>query len=301
MKFITVTCQPKFIWGLIGVMTLGLLVVGLCFVPKVGPVEPAEVAEQNLIIPPNKPIAAVNEIKMHTVQDGETLSKIAEKYKIDVETLQGANENLSPEIHQGDQLVILPSKGVLHIADMGDTLWRMANFYGVGVATIVNANGKRDETLVIGEKIFVPGGKKNQQTEREVARADGQVSRSSTERFIWPTPGELSSAFGYRWGRLHAGIDLANNTGTVIKAARSGRISYAGWYSGYGYTVVIEHDQGYVTLYGHLSDYIVQKNQYVKSGQSIAYMGNTGNSTGPHLHFEVQKNGIPINPYQVLP
>lgn len=300
MKFITVTCHPKFVWGLIGVMTLGVLVIGLEFMPKAVPIEQAKMAEQTETITP-KPRTEVAKIKMHTVQDGETLSGIAEKYGIDVDTLQGANDNLGPEIHQGDQLVILPGKGVLHIADVGDTFWRMASLYGVSVATIMNANGKANEELLVGEKIFVPGGKKPQTTERQLARADEPVSRGSVERFVWPTVGELSSPFGYRWGRLHAGIDLANDAGTVIRAARTGRVSYVGWYSGYGNTVVIEHDQGYVTLYGHLRDYIVGNNQYVKAGQIIAHMGSTGDSTGPHLHFEVQKNGTPINPYNVLP
>lgn len=279
---------------------LGLLVVGVSRMPKGRPMEQTKVAEQSETIP-QQPSNEVSKIKKHTVQIGETLSDIAEGYGIDVDTLQGANENLSEEIQPGDQLVILPSKGVLHTADMGDTLWRIANGYGVGVATIMNANGKTDEELAIGEKLFVPGAKLPQQMERQLARADEPVSRGSSNRFIWPTAGEQSSPYGYRWGRLHAGIDLANDTGTVIRAARSGRVSYVGWYSGYGYTVMIEHDQGYVTLYGHLSDYAVQKDQYVKGGQTIAYMGNTGNSTGPHLHFEVHQNGVTINPYTVLP
>lgn len=300
VKLMVIKCQSKFILGVIGVITFSALVVGLGFVHKGGPSEQAKMAEE-FQTSPAQPIPEVAKIKRHTVQDGETLSGIAEKYGIDVDTLQGANDNLSEDIHYGDQLVILPSKGLLHIADMGDTLWRMANVYGVDVSTIMNANGKANEDLLIGEKIFVPGAKKVQQTERQLARADEQVSRSNNERFIWPAAGDVSSPFGYRWGRLHAGIDLANDTGTAVRAARSGRVSHTGWYSGYGYTVIIEHDQGYVTLYGHLNDSVVQNNQYVKGGQVIAYMGNTGNSTGPHLHFEVQKNGTPINPYNVLP
>lgn len=299
MKFITVKYQPRLVGGLIGVMTLGILVVGLGLVPGGMTLQPAKQVEQVETMPPN-PIVEVAKIKKHVVQDGETLSDIAEKYEIDVDTLQGANDNLSEDIHQGDQLVILPAKGVLHTADMGDTLWRMANVYEVAVERIMNANGKVNEDLLIGEKIFVPGAKKPK-IERQFARAEEPVSRSSNERFSSPAYGELSSSFGYRWGRLHAGIDLANDIGTVVRAARSGRVSHAGWYSGYGYTVIIEHDQGYVTLYGHLNDYLVQDNQYVKGGQAIGYMGNTGNSTGPHLHFEVRKNGTPINPYNVLP
>lgn len=299
MKFITMKYRPQLIWGVIGLVVLGLGVVG------VGNIKKGVSPEQTVIVEPKStsqvPATEVSKIKMHVVQDGETLSAIAATYNIDVATLQGANDNLKEEIHQGDQLVILPSKGVLHKADMGDTLWQMANLYGVAVDVIMNANGKTDEELAIGENIFVPGGKKPQQVERQVARADESVSRGSSERFVWPTAGELSSSFGYRWGRLHAGIDLANDTGTVVRASRAGRVTHAGWYSGYGNTVIIEHDQGYVTLYGHLSQLIVEDNQYVKGGQMIAYMGNTGNSTGSHLHFEVRKNGTPINPYNVLP
>lgn len=300
MKFITIKCEPKIVGAFVAVMTLCLLVVGLGFMSKGVREESAQVADQIEVKVP-KPIDEPAKVRMHTVQDGENLGVIAEKYSIDVDTLQAANDNLSAEIHQGEQLVILPSRGMLHTADMGDTLWSIANVYGASVATIMTANSKSSEELAIGEKIFIPGGKKTQSSERQLARADVPVSRSVGERFALPTAGELTSAFGYRWGRQHSGIDIANDLGTKIRAARSGRVVYAGWYSGYGYTVVIEHDQGYTTLYGHLSEAVVQNEQYVKGGQVIAYMGNTGNSTGPHLHFEVLKNGVPINPYNVLP
>ena len=300
MQFITIKYRPKILGAFIGVMTLCLLVVKLGFMPKDLRTEQTEMSEQMPAIA-QKPIAEVTKVKMHTVQDGDTLGSIAEQYAIDVDTLQAANDNLSVDIHQGDQLIILPSRGVLHTADMGDTLWRIANVYGVGVDIIMTANGKTGEELAIGEKIFVPGGKKPQSSERQVARADIPVSRSVSERFSLPTVGELTSGYGSRWGRIHEGIDLANDAGTKIKAARSGRVVYNGWYGGYGYTVMIEHDQGYATLYGHLSEAIVENGQYVKGGQVIAYMGSTGESTGPHLHFEVRKNGVPINPYNVLP
>lgn len=298
MKFITIQCQPKILGAFIGVMALCLLAVGLEF---------KGVGQKQAEVPPQvedvalKPIVEPAKVRMHTVQAGETLGSIAEKYAIDIDTLQAANDNLSAEIYEGEQVVILPSKGVLHTADMGDTLWRIANIYGVGVDTIMTANSKTGEELAIGEKIFIPGGKKPQSNERQLTRADTPVSRSVSDRFIWPTVGEVTSPFGSRWGRQHDGIDLANDVGTKIKAARAGRVVYVGWYSGYGYTVMIEHDQGYTTLYGHLSEFIVENGQYVKSGQGIAYMGSTGNSTGPHLHFEVRKNGVPINPYNVLP
>jgi len=299
VKFIAIKYQPKILGTFIVVMALCLLAMGLNFMPKGVQREQVEVGQiEEMAV---KPLVEPAKVRVHIVQDGETLSSIAEKYTIDVDTLHAANENLSETIHQGDQVVILPSRGVLHTADMGDTLWRIANVYGVGVDVIMMANGKTGEELAINEKIFIPGGKKPQSSERQLARADNPVSRSISERFVWPTAGDLTSGFGYRWGRLHEGIDLANDVGTKIKAARAGRVAYAGWYSGYGYTVMIEHDQGYTTLYGHLSESVVQNGQYVKSGHVIGYMGSTGNSTGPHLHFEVRKNGVPINPYNVLP
>ena len=300
MKFITIKYQPKIVGTLIAVITLCLLAFGLVgFIPKGVQEERAQVGQIEAI--PPSPIAQPAKVRMHTVQDGETLGSIAEKYTIDVDTLQAANNNHSADIHQGDELVILPSKGMLYTADMGDTLWSIANAYGASVATIMTANSKGSEQIAIGEKLFIPGGKKPQSSERQLARADTPVSRGVVERFAMPTVGELSSGFGDRWGRRHSGIDLANDVGTKIRAARSGRVIYAGWYTGYGNTVMIEHDQGYTTLYGHLRDSIVQNEQYVQSGQVIGYMGSTGNSTGPHLHFEVQKNGVAINPYSVLP
>ena len=300
MKFITIKLQPNLLGGLILLTSLSLLVFFLGITPEKTSEKQTEVTEQTEPIP----LKSINEppkTKVHIVQDGQTLGSIAEQYGIDIPTLQSGNENLNVEIHSGDQLTILPSKGALHTADMGDTLWRIANMYGVDVGIIMKANFKESADLLIGEKIFIPGGKKIQESDRKLARAETVVSRGTSQRFVYPTSGELTSGFGYRWGKLHSGIDLANDIGTPIKTVLSGRVVHAGWYGGYGYAVMIEHDQGYTTLYGHLNEYVVQTGQYVKESQVIAYMGNTGNSTGPHLHFEVWKNGVPINPYSVLP
>lgn len=240
--------------------------------------------------------------KSHTVSEGETLEAIAAKYNIDVDTILGANPDVDENSLQiGEQLTILPQKGVVYTADMGDTLWSIANAYGIEVAKILTANSKDSESLSIGEKLFIPGAKPQPKAETVVARADYQVSRSAPARFSWPASGALSSSFGYRWGRLHAGIDIADDVGTPVRAAMSGRVVSAGWQSGYGYTMVIEHSRGYETLYGHLSEFAVGSGQYVRAGQTVAYMGNTGYSTGPHLHFEVHKDGRVVDPISVLP
>jgi murein DD-endopeptidase MepM/ murein hydrolase activator NlpD len=110
--------------------------------------------------------------------------------------------------------------------------------------------------------------------------------------FIWPADGVISSGFGWRWGRLHAGIDIAAPTGTPILAASSGVVDYAGWSDGgYGNMIDIRHSDGTITRYGHLSEIFVKEGQSVGQGQSIAAMGSTGFSTGPHLHFEIRPNG----------
>jgi murein DD-endopeptidase MepM/ murein hydrolase activator NlpD len=302
VTLIWLTKRPKLLYTLVAFIGMGVFAFSQVHFHKSMPEEKVEVAnvpeESNAT---DQQIAKTSQNKMHTVKEGETLSTIAEQYNIDVDTLQGANPNLETDIHPGDQLVILPQKGLLHTAGSGDTLWGIANTYQVEVAAILAANSKTTEDVSIGEILFIPGGKKPKEAERLSARAETPVSRGSSSRFTWPTEGELTSGFAQRWGRHHDGIDLANDIGTPVRAAREGRVSYSGWSSGYGRVVMIEHDQGYTTVYGHLNESYVTEGQYVKAGQSIAAMGNTGNSTGPHLHFEVRKNGTPINPYNVLP
>jgi murein DD-endopeptidase MepM/ murein hydrolase activator NlpD len=131
--------------------------------------------------------------------------------------------------------------------------------------------------------------------------SSAQVSRpASSAGFIWPTSGTLTSGFGWRWGRMHEGIDVAAPTGTPIAAAASGTVIHAGWMGGYGNLVVIDHGNGLATAYGHQSSIAVASGTYVSQGQTIGYVGSTGHSTGPHLHFEVRVNGSPVDPLGYL-
>ena len=126
----------------------------------------------------------------------------------------------------------------------------------------------------------------------------GQFSK----RYMWPTKGVFTSGYGWRWGRMHKGIDIANNTGTTIHASRDGIITYAGWSSGYGYLVEITHSDGESTRYAHNSRLLVKKGQIVPQGSRISLMGSTGRSTGPHLHFEIRRaGGAAVNPLSKLP
>jgi murein DD-endopeptidase MepM/ murein hydrolase activator NlpD len=127
----------------------------------------------------------------------------------------------------------------------------------------------------------------------------GDVTPSASG-FIWPVNGPVVSGFGMRWGRLHAGIDIAVGSGTPIHAAASGRVVYSGWMDGYGNLVAIDHGRGISTAYGHQSSIAVGNGQTVSQGQVIGYVGCTGHCFGPHLHFEVRINGSPVDPLGYL-
>jgi murein DD-endopeptidase MepM/ murein hydrolase activator NlpD len=128
----------------------------------------------------------------------------------------------------------------------------------------------------------------------------GVPVRPSGGGLMWPVSGPVTSPFGWRWGRMHEGIDIAVPSGTPVHAAQSGRVIIAGWMGGYGNLVVIDHGGGLSTAYGHNSSFAVGAGSSVSQGQVVAYSGSTGNSTGPHVHFEVRVNGSPVDPLGYL-
>jgi murein DD-endopeptidase MepM/ murein hydrolase activator NlpD len=142
----------------------------------------------------------------------------------------------------------------------------------------------------------------------EDARIRGQLAAvqgasdtvPSSQGLVWPVSGPVTSPFGYRWGRLHAGIDIGVGYGTPIQAAASGTVVLAGWTGGYGNYTCIDHGGGLATCYAHQSSYAVGAGAQVSQGQVIGYVGNTGHSFGAHLHFEVRINGAPVDPLGYL-
>ena len=231
---------------------------------------------------------------IHTVGTGENLWAIAQQHGVDVPTLYGANEHLDGSyIHPGDKIVVPSQKGILLTIKGEKSLTEIADRYRVPLATVARANRlSHDAGLLPGQEVFVPGGR--------------PLDRGT---FIWPLAnfGRISSSFGYRTHpisrrrRWHSGVDLTACYGTSIRAARSGRVVDCSWNGGLGQTVILQHDGGFQTVYGHCSQIRVKKNQYVQKGQIIAAVGSTGQATGPHLHFEVRKSGRPVNPLRYLP
>lgn len=170
------------------------------------------------------------------------------------------------------------------------------------VANVTYVNGEEQERVVLSSVTL-----KEPVTEQRLQGTKERPTWMPTGTFRWPCSGTITSRFGYRnlsysyASTNHKGIDIANKRGTAICAADGGTVTYAGWMSGYGYLVRIDHGNGYVTYYGHNSSLLVSVGQHVYKGQQIARMGSTGNSTGNHCHFEVRYNGTPRNPLNYLP
>ena len=133
------------------------------------------------------------------------------------------------------------------------------------------------------------------------ARNAVEALGTSSQGFIWPINGSVTSGFGYRWGRQHTGIDIDGYTGQPIVASKEGTVVLASYYYGYGLTVIIDHGGGYATLYAHLSRTAVSNGESVEQGDIVGYVGCTGSCTGDHLHFEVRVNGSPQDPMRYLP
>lgn len=233
----------------------------------------------------------LDEIKTHKVRSGESLWTIASKYNINIDTLIGANDiNDMNRVMPGDELEILPVKGILYNISPGDSFADIVRKFELDKEEVKEANDISEaEELKSGDKIILPG------AEPEFGYQD-----RLNELLTRPVEGRVSSPFGPRWGTHHDGKDYAVPVGTPVEAAAGGRVTHVGRSGGYGKTVIIQHQNGLETLYAHLNSYNVRSGQQVNRGQVIAYTGNTGRSTGPHLHFEVRVNGRPVDPVNYL-
>jgi murein DD-endopeptidase MepM/ murein hydrolase activator NlpD len=161
------------------------------------------------------------------------------------------------------------------------------------------ASTREQEKILIAEANALAAEDAGIRGQLAAAQGAGDTTPSS-QGLIWPVSGPVTSPFGYRWGRLHAGIDIGVPYGTPIHAAASGTVVLAGWTGGYGNYTCIDHGGGLATCYGHQSSYAVSSGAQVSQGQVIGYVGNTGHSFGAHLHFEVRINGNPVDPLGYL-
>ncbi len=234
-------------------------------------------------------------IAVYEVHTGDTLSAIASRYGVPISWIVASNNLSSTTIYPGQKLLI-PKDGVLHTVKAGETLSRIAAFYGVSENDLRQANGLLTGEPAVGTRLYIPQPK-----------TVPLSSSTATQGFLWPVRGTISSPFGprihpiYGIPSFHTGIDIAVPEGTPVRAAASGTVTFSGWQEGFGLLVVIDHANGYETYYGHLSKLLVTAGQSVSAGEVIALSGNTGLSTGPHLHFEVRYLDTPVDPRPLLP
>ena len=231
------------------------------------------------------------EISVYTVREGDTLSHIAEMYNVTANTILWANDlPRATAIQEGQTLVILPVAGVQHTVKKGDTVSSIAKKYDGDVDEILTYNQlASSEDLVVGEAVVIPGGmiKALPPPSKMSAKAGGK------NWLAHPAPGTIKTQgiHGYN------GVDFGAALGSAIRAAAAGEVMVSkssGWNGGYGQYIVIRHSNGVQTLYAHLSANSVSVGAYVASGEVIGAMGNTGRSTGSHLHFEVRGGSNPF-------
>jgi murein DD-endopeptidase MepM/ murein hydrolase activator NlpD len=271
-------------------------------------------------------------VLIYTVKNGDTLFGIADKFGLTPETVIWANQttlNDNPHnLRPGQSLTILPVDGIYHRWSTGDSLVGVARFFGVTPDDIIAFPGNELSYVGVGDLdnldiepgvwLVIPGGRRDFVSwsapeipldDPEVARvlgpgacetvSDGAIGSAA---FAWPADQHFLSGFDFTPSVNHHGIDIAGEEGAPVYAADSGVVVYAGWNEwGYGNVVVINHGNGWQTLYAHLSEYYVGCGQSVVQGSVIAAIGSTGAATNSHLHFEMMFEGANLNPHDYLP
>ncbi|GIQ70459.1 M23 family peptidase [Xylanibacillus composti] len=281
--------------------------------------DPGQVADPQELV--DKLITGDVAPTVYVVKEGDCISCIASKLDISEEEIRAKNPHIENDnIYIGDELdvtILQPHLSVkteelveeLHDIQyetiykqddelkMGKTVVEQQGVNGKQLLTfkLTKINGIEQEQELINKEII------EEATPAIVRRGTKVIPGEGTGSFAWPVSGaKISSSYGMRWGSLHKGIDLTSKNKT-IKASDNGKVIHAGEKSGYGNTVIIDHNNGYQTLYAHLKSISVSEGSVVEKGEEIGIMGSTGNSTGVHLHFEVLKNGTAQNPVKYLP
>ncbi len=251
-----------------------------------------------------------SEIIEYKVESGDTLSSIAEKFGISTDTIKWANNLTRDSIKPLQTLKILPVTGVSHVVKGGDSLESVAKIYSAQPQAIMDFpfNGVPDDfKLQVGQLLIVPDGsspevKAPSKRSQPKYLAEGPSSQAFSApgggEFIWPAGGSITQYFAW----YHPGIDIANRSAPGIAASDSGTVVVSGWPDsmGYGNRVVIDHGNGYTSMYAHLSNIYVSLGDSVSRGQLIGQMGSTGRSTGTHLHLEIHYKGVALNPLAIL-
>ena len=284
--------------------------------PTLEPTLAPDLAVERVAMPHTyEPTLPSHQFATHEVVAGDTPNIVAEEYGLEPSTLLWGNPSLSDEaqlLQVGITLTILPVDGVLHTVQVSDTVESLADTYGVEPQAIIDYEDNHLEAWphrpVPGTQLVIPGGEKpflvwsytpNSSSGQQTASSfyQGGIVYSGLGRFVWPTWGNISQ---YYWW-AHRAIDIAAPIERPVAASDSGTVIYAGWNTwGYGNLVVLDHGNGFQTWYAHLNSIWVANGQFVVQGSNIGGVGTTGNSSGPHLHFEIRYGGNLLNPLDYL-
>ena len=244
----------------------------------------------------------------YEVKDGDTVSEVAKEYAVTEDTIIWENDLTSKSVLKPGQVIrILPVSGVEHKVVSGDTVFTVAKKYQANSQAIVDFpfnNIGEEFALTTGDTLIVPDGAPPAKAKPALtqylasSQVNGPVADLGTAQFIWPASGDLAQYFSW----YHPALDISNLAGGQIRASDSGTVTVAGWLdsSGYGNRVIIDHGNGYTTLYAHMSSTYVSAGQKVAKGEVLGVMGSTGRSTGVHVHLEIRKNGVAQNPLAIL-
>ncbi len=259
----------------------------------------------------------------YNVEKGDTLYRIGLLFGIHYQDLAQFNQITNPRKLKIGQQLQIPLQAEWAYTEKRETVESLAKKYHttIEVMTYLNPIFQEQRITERGQWILVPKkvrfsyrkpldrpAKQKVKKSKKVVKftnptLENSTPKQATHRFLWPVKGQITSKFGWRHGRQHKGIDIWNaaRSKALIYASQDGVVTRAGYTGGYGNLVVIEHGNGWVTYYAHLSKIGVAKGQRLKAGDIVGNMGKTGNATGYHLHFEIRKNGEAMNPLSLLP
>lgn len=256
-----------------------------------------------------------DKILSYTVQRGDSLWAIANANNLTVDDLKRANPTVSGDlIHEGDSLNLVVPDPYVTLTSRETLTYTQSIPFSVEVTydssmwpwqETVTQEGKSGQKEIV-EQVVRENGKEVSRTRvsetilsypvaKKIVRGSKEVPGLGSGTLIWPCQGSITSYYGWRWGAFHRGIDIGASSGTTIKAADAGVVTFAGYSGGYGNLVKVDHG-GMVTWYAHMSKFAVKTGDKVAQGDVIGYVGMTGSATGPHLHFEVHVDGVAKNP-----